>query len=45
LDGGVSGLLQFAKAQNIIVDTSDCRSACGVCRKVMREIKNAEKSR
>jgi MoaA/NifB/PqqE/SkfB family radical SAM enzyme len=39
LDGGVSGLLQFAESQNIIVDISDCRSACSVCRKIMREIK------
>jgi len=35
LNGGVSELLRYAESQDINVDTSDCRSACGVCRKVM----------
>ena len=35
LESGVSGLLSYAEAQGAMVDISDCRSACGVCRKVM----------
>ena len=35
LDGGVTELLRYAKLQNVDVDINDCRSACGVCRKVM----------
>ena len=38
LDGGVPGLLRYAEAQGIVVDISDCRSACGVCRKVMETV-------
>jgi len=43
LSGGVSELLRYAESQGIAVDTSDCRSACGVCRKIMDVIK--EKAR
>ncbi|MDL2287042.1 radical SAM protein [Eubacteriales bacterium OttesenSCG-928-G02] len=39
LNGGVSELLRYAQAQGITVNTSDCRSACGVCRKVMAAVK------
>jgi hypothetical protein len=39
LDGGVTELLQYAKSQGISVDINDCRSACGVCRKVMAAFK------
>ena len=42
LDGGVPELLHYAESQNIHVDTSDCRSACGVCREVMAAIKARE---
>ena len=35
IDGGVVELLRYAELQGISVDISDCRSACGVCRKVM----------
>jgi len=38
LDDGVEGLLRFAKEKGITVDMSDCGSACGVCRKLMKEI-------
>ena len=39
LEGGVPELLRFAETQGISVDISDCRSACGVCRKVMTAMK------
>jgi uncharacterized protein YuzB (UPF0349 family) len=42
LDGSVTELLRYTKSQNIKVATSDCRSACGVCRKIMTALKNAE---
>ncbi|MDR3313565.1 MAG: radical SAM protein [Oscillospiraceae bacterium] len=32
---GAGGLLRYAQAQGITLDLSDCRSACGICRKVM----------
>lgn len=35
LTGGVSGLMRYAEAQGLTVETSDCRSECGVCRKIM----------
>jgi MoaA/NifB/PqqE/SkfB family radical SAM enzyme len=35
LNGGVAELLQYAKSQSVSVDISDCRTACGVCHKVM----------
>ena len=40
LNGGVPALLQFAESQGIIVDISDCRSACGVCHKTIAALKN-----
>jgi len=39
LDGGAAELLRYAEMQGITVDISDCRSACGVCRKVMAALK------
>ena len=42
LDGGVPELLHYAESQNIHVDTSDCRSTCGVCREVVTAIKARE---
>ena len=35
LNGGVPELLRYAESQEVIVDISDCRSVCGVCRKTM----------
>ena len=43
LDGGVAGLLQYAESQGVMIDVGDCRSACGVCRKIMRELKVRQK--
>ena len=43
LNGGVSELVRYAESQDITVGTNDCRSACGVCRKVMNVLK--EKAR
>ena len=42
LVGGVPELLRYAESQGIVVDISDCRSACGVCREVMVAIKARE---
>jgi len=42
LEGGVSELLRYAEAEGVMVDISDCRSACGVCRKIMAEMKMRE---
>lgn len=39
LNGGVAGLLSYANKLGVTVDASDCRSACGVCRKTMAAIK------
>ena len=39
LDGGVPELLRYAEALGVAVDTSECRSVCGVCRKAMTAIK------
>ena len=39
LNGGVPALLQFAESQGIIMDISDCRSACGVCHKTIAALK------
>ena len=44
LNGGVMGLQRYAQTQGMTVDTSDCRSACGVCRKIMTAMKEREKS-
>jgi len=35
LVGGVPELLRYAATQGVFVEIGDCRSACGVCRKVM----------
>jgi len=35
LNGGVPELLRYAESQDVTVDVSGCRSACGVCRKAM----------
>jgi hypothetical protein len=35
LNEGVAGLLRYAETQGAMVNISDCRSVCGVCRKVM----------
>jgi MoaA/NifB/PqqE/SkfB family radical SAM enzyme len=35
LTGGIEGLLRYAASQGITLDTSDCRTTCGVCRKAM----------
>lgn len=40
LNGGVSELVSYAKAEGVSVDTNDCLSACGVCRKTMAAIKD-----
>jgi MoaA/NifB/PqqE/SkfB family radical SAM enzyme len=39
LDGGIFELLRYAEAEGVTVDISDCRSACGVCRKIMAAMK------
>ena len=38
LTGGVTELIKYSQSQNINVDISDCRSSCGVCRKIMSAI-------
>lgn len=38
LNGGVAELLSYAETLGAAIDISDCRSACGVCRKVMAAI-------
>ena len=40
LDGGVPELLRYAESQSLCVEISDCRSACGVCRKIMTALNN-----
>jgi hypothetical protein len=40
--GGAGELLRYAETQGIKLDYSDCRSACGVCRKVMAALRNKE---
>ena len=35
LEGGAEKLLEYAGGLGIMVDTSDCYSACGVCNKIM----------
>lgn len=35
MTGGVAALLCYAKEKGVAVETSDCRSACGVCRAAM----------
>jgi len=42
LNGGVPELLRYAESQGVTVDISDCRSACGVCRKTMAALGNDE---
>jgi hypothetical protein len=39
LEGGVSELARYAKSRGIAADINDCRSACGICRKVMAAVK------
>ena len=39
LDGGVVELLRYAESQGVAVDIAECRTACGVCRKVMAAMK------
>jgi MoaA/NifB/PqqE/SkfB family radical SAM enzyme len=41
LTGGAEALLKYAKTQGIEVDITDCRSACGVCRKAMAALKES----
>jgi hypothetical protein len=41
LTGGAEALLEYAKSQKIEVDISDCRYACGVCRKTMAALKGS----
>jgi len=43
LDGGVAELLRYAEKLGVAADTSDCRSACGVCRKTMAAINSKTK--
>lgn len=40
LNGGVAELLSYAEKLGVAADISDCRSACGVCRKTMSAIKD-----
>ena len=40
LNGGVAELLSYAETLGVAADTSDCRSACGVCQKTMSAIKD-----
>jgi MoaA/NifB/PqqE/SkfB family radical SAM enzyme len=40
LKGGVIDLLRYAEKLGVVNDISDCRSACGVCRKTMAAIKS-----
>jgi hypothetical protein len=44
LDGGVSELISYGKAEGVNVDTSDCFSACGVCQKIMEALKDKTKA-
>jgi hypothetical protein len=41
LSGGVAELMRYMEAQGVTVDINDCRSACGVCRKVMAALKES----
>ena len=41
LDGGIPELLRYAETQGISIDTTDCRSTCGICRKIMSAIEGA----
>lgn len=38
LDDGVPALMRYAESLGITADISDCRSACGVCRKIMTAV-------
>jgi len=38
LTGGVTGLLDYAWSLGMVLDISDCGSACGICRKVMTSL-------
>lgn len=40
LSGGVSELVSYAKEEGVTVDTRDCLSACGVCRKTMAALRD-----
>ena len=44
LNGGISGLQSYAETLGVTVDTSDCRSACGVCRKTIAAINSKIKT-
>jgi len=38
IKGGAAGLLSYAESVGITVDTSDCYSACQVCKKIMKKL-------
>ena len=38
LSGGVVELLSYAESKGAVIDISECRSACGVCRKIMNSL-------
>ncbi|MCL2637442.1 MAG: radical SAM protein [Oscillospiraceae bacterium] len=42
LDGGINALLCYAEEQGINTDISDCRSACGVCRRIMTALEKEQ---
>jgi len=44
LEGGVTGLINYAKTLGVAADISDCRSACGVCQKTMAAILDKTKA-
>lgn len=44
LNGGAAGLLSYAETLGVDADTSDCRSACGVCREMMAAINDKIKA-
>ena len=44
MNGGAKELLQYAETQGVMVDIRDCRSACGVCRRVMAILKEKERT-
>lgn len=39
LNGGVAELLRYAETMGVVADISDCRSACGICQRIMAAIK------
>ena len=42
IEGGVKKLSAYAEGLGIAVDTGDCYSACGVCRKIMAALKGRQ---